>query len=175
MENPVFNTGARGYSENKYPDWLEKAASELRVRENLERRPGPHDGNPWGDGFFKFNYPKLIDHPFCLQYGEVIVWVTAPYHDSYGTAKLFADQMQIELLSERGDRDGGYWIFAFAPKGTPKPCPFCSGIPTHVVGDREVRQPDVVMCGCGATIEEEYEPYSALNKWNTRKYYPRGH
>ena len=50
-----------------------------------------------------------------------------------------------------------------------EPCPFCGGKSVHSLGDRNVRMPDMVQClGCGAGIQEEYEPYSALTKWNRR-------
>ena len=51
----------------------------------------------------------------------------------------------------------------------PLNCPCCGGKAYHTVGDKSVRSVDIVNCvECELTMETEYEPYSALIKWNKR-------
>lgn len=49
------------------------------------------------------------------------------------------------------------------------PCPFCGNDAHHTIGDKSIRQYDVVSCiKCDVYLEGDYEPYSAFKKWNIR-------
>lgn len=171
-DNPHFSVGSPGYRERSFPAWLTEAATKFRDREG---HPPLRNGSVWSDRaiqrFFHSDKGRLFDHEFTVQYGGVEVFVTAPYHDVHEAAVEFAKELDIELLTDRGEYGCGY-LFAFGPKGTPKPCPCCSSIPTHTVGDRDTRQADIVSCQCGLTMEGDHTPYEALNAWNKRTYLP---
>jgi uncharacterized Zn finger protein len=53
---------------------------------------------------------------------------------------------------------------------TPSPCPCCASEQIgHAVGDRSIWMNDLVQClSCGLTMEGDYEPNSALVKWEVR-------
>ena len=51
----------------------------------------------------------------------------------------------------------------------PLACPCCGSKAYHTLGDKAVRSVDMVNCvECFLTMETDYEPYSALYKWNKR-------
>lgn len=50
-----------------------------------------------------------------------------------------------------------------------KDCPCCGSKAYHTLGNKSVRVLDMVQCLiCFLEMEGEYEPYSALIKWNKR-------
>lgn len=50
-----------------------------------------------------------------------------------------------------------------------KKCPCCGSKPFHTLGYKLVRALDMVQClVCDLSMEGDYEPYSALIKWNKR-------
>jgi len=48
-------------------------------------------------------------------------------------------------------------------------CPMCGSQAFWTKGNKDIRMIDTVRClECGLTLEEDYKPFSALDKWNCR-------